>query len=106
MRHDLGLGEYGSYKSASGEEYDKAGEDTENQENMVIKLFKITHFSCFTLFLTFAFQVINLDPFNHNEFGSGSDPQLHRESETDPKDADALDHIKDEFKVFYFYFQY
>jgi len=35
MRHDLGLGEYGSYKSASGEEYEKGGEDTENQENMV-----------------------------------------------------------------------
>ncbi|KAL1490797.1 hypothetical protein ABEB36_013433 [Hypothenemus hampei] len=82
LRHDLGIGEY-KFKPPGGDDYDRMQGDSSNkQENMVI----------------------NLDPFNHNEYGT--DGNLQRSSsmsENEPKEINDLpevpDHIKEEFKL-------
>lgn len=80
MRDDLGMAEY-NYGSVNSENYDRAETETYKQEENI---------------------VINLDPFNHNEFGSETSLRRGSASENEPKENDlpsVPDHIKDEFKA-------
>ncbi|KAF7270330.1 piragua [Rhynchophorus ferrugineus] len=79
MRENLDLGEY-NYGNLNNDTFERnEAENDKQEENMVI----------------------NLDPFNHNEFGSETSLQRGNASESEPKENDLPgipDHIKDEFK--------